>query len=98
MHVPIKHIDAEFWGAGVLSKACSELRTWRDDGKASRVVRSCLNLIPPQSTALGPAPEVSLRDYVSISAGWRTDHQELNLFGKGGSNLFYNNLMEVTSP
>lgn len=92
MHVPVMCINAEFWGGQVLSKACSELYAWRVDGKASRVVRSCLNLIPPQPSALDPAPEVPPRHYVCISAGWRTDHQELNHFEKGGSNLLYNNL------
>lgn len=37
--------------------------------REDRVVRSCLNLIPPQPSALGPAPGVTPRDYPWISAG-----------------------------
>lgn len=98
MHIPIKHIAAQFWGVQVLYKACSELHTWRVDGKESRVVRK----LPKSSPTTAICPEsstwVTPRDYVCISAGWRADHQELNHFEKGGSNLLDNNLTEVTSP
>ena len=98
MHVPIKPISADFWGAQVLYKACEELCTSRVDGKASRVVRSCLILSPPQPSALDPAPEVPPWDTVHMSAGWRTGHQEPKRFGKGGSNPLSNNLMKAASP